>query len=151
MGYIDWLRTAKTKQITPHFTLYDIGFSQTAVTYGFDNTPTPLIIKNATLLYQKVLEPLRNHYNCAVSVHCTYRCPQVNAKIGSKSTSQHIVGQAVDFNVVGHSIEEVYQYIKNNMVFDQLIQEGTWIHVSYKATGNRKQCLRMINGKYVNG
>ena len=39
--------------------------------------------------------------------------------------------------------------IKNNMIFDQLIQEGTWVHVSFNAIKNRHQALRLINGKYI--
>ena len=52
----------------------------------------------------------------------------------------------------------VFDYIKDNLVFDQLIYEyGTdanpdWVHVSWESTGKqRKQVLRCtrVNGKPV--
>jgi len=53
--------------------------------------------------------------------------------------------------------KKLFDYIKANLDWDQLIWEfGTaenpdWVHVSYKATGNRKQILRAkkVNGKSV--
>ena len=50
---------------------------------------------------------------------------------------------------------EVFEWIKANCTFDQLIKEnGTinepdWIHVSLtRRRANRMQCLRMSNNKY---
>ena len=50
---------------------------------------------------------------------------------------------------------DIFNYIKDNLDFDQLIWEfGTdkeprWVHVSYKKSGNRKQVLKLtkVNGK----
>jgi zinc D-Ala-D-Ala carboxypeptidase len=52
---------------------------------------------------------------------------------------------------------EMFNFIKDNLDFDQLIWEfGTdenpdWVHVSYKERGNRKQILKCkrVNGKTV--
>ena len=54
-----------------------------------------------------------------------------------------------------HSNADLFNYIKDNLDFDQLIwefgndEEPKWIHVSYKAESNRKQVLRAkrIDGK----
>ena len=49
--------------------------------------------------------------------------------------------------------KSLFELIKNNFVFDQLIWEyGTdeqpaWVHVSLKKTGNRKQVMRAITNK----
>jgi len=51
--------------------------------------------------------------------------------------------------------KEIFDYIRENLNFDQLIWEaGTdenpdWVHVSLKKTGNRKEVLRMKNKKYT--
>jgi len=47
----------------------------------------------------------------------------------------------------------MFNYIKDNLPFDQLIWEAgnntnpDWIHVSYKGIGNRKQVLRYMPGQ----
>lgn len=152
MTYIDWLKQAKIKKIGQHFTLYDVGYSQTAVTRGIDNTPSQTIINNATLLINKVLEPLRNHFNSPLNVHCIYRSPGIhgtNHAVGGVDNSEHCTGFACDFDITGHSLTEVFEYIKHNMVYNQLIYEGTWVHVSFSPTHNRKQSLRLVGRKYV--
>jgi hypothetical protein len=45
---------------------------------------------------------------------------------------------------------EVFEYIANNLDFDQMIWEfgddtnPDWVHVSYNAAGNRKQLLKAV-------
>jgi D-alanyl-D-alanine dipeptidase len=73
---------------------------------------------------------------------------------GSSLTSQHSKGEAMDMDTASDN-KKIFEYIKNNLDFDQMIWEfGTaenpdWVHVSYKASGNRKQILRAkkVNGK----
>ena len=49
--------------------------------------------------------------------------------------------------------KEIFDYIKDNLEFDQLIEEHcfSWIHVSYSKNNNKKQVLSAIkkNGKTV--
>jgi hypothetical protein len=92
----------------------------------------------------------------SIKVSSGYRNPDLNKKIGGSKTSQHCLGQAADISC-GERTVEMYEYIKNNLIFDQLIWEfGTdenpaWVHVSYSSTKNRKECLRAykVNGKTV--
>jgi hypothetical protein len=73
---------------------------------------------------------------------------------GSSGTSQHCLGQAIDISA-GADNKKLFDYAKQNLDFDQLIAEfptnsiPSWVHVSYKNTGNRKQILvaKKINGK----
>lgn len=68
------------------------------------------------------------------------------------------MGQALDLDMDGSSSgvtnKMVFEYIKNNLDFDQLINEFnySWVHVSYNTKGKqRKQILdaTKINGKTV--
>ena len=142
--------------LTQNFTLNEMYESTTAIRLGIDNTPSDIVIKNLLLLCKKVLQPLREHMDESIKVSSGYRNPELNKKIGGSKSSQHCLGQAADISC-GERTAEMYEYIKNNLIFDQLIWEfGTdenpaWVHVSYSSTNNRKECLRAykVNGKTV--
>jgi hypothetical protein len=60
--------------------------------------------------------------------------------------SQHQDGFAVDFMPKSLEFKKIFDWIRFNMKFDQLILEkdqhgNQWIHFSYKKEGNRKMAL----------
>ena len=124
-------------KLTKNFSLGEMTKSQTALRRGIDNTPTPDKIDPLILLCQKVLQPVRDHFDRPVTITSGYRSPELCAAIGSKITSQHTKGQAADFEVPGVSNMQVAQWIADNCEFDQLILEcftggnTGWIHCSY--------------------
>lgn len=124
-------------KLTKNFSLQEMTKSQTALRRGIDNTPTPDKIEPLTLLCEKVLQPVRDHFDRPVTITSGYRSPELCVAIGSKVTSQHTKGQAADFEVPGVSNMEVAQWIADNCEFDQLILEcftggnTGWIHCSY--------------------
>jgi zinc D-Ala-D-Ala carboxypeptidase len=124
-------------KLTKNFSLQEMTKSQTALRKGIDNTPTPDKIEPLTLLCEKVLQPVRDHFDRPVTITSGYRSPELCVAIGSKVTSQHTRGQAADFEVLGVSNMEVAQWIADNCEFDQLILEcftggnTGWIHCSY--------------------
>jgi hypothetical protein len=130
--------------------------STTAIRLGIDNTPSDIAINNLRLLCNNVLQPLRDHMDESIKVNSGYRSPDLNKKIGGSKSSQHCLGQAADISC-GERTAEIYEYIKNNLIFDQIIWEfgdddnPDWVHVSYSSTKNRKQCLRAykINNKTI--
>jgi uncharacterized protein YcbK (DUF882 family) len=136
-------------KLTRHFSLEEMIKSQTATRLGMNNTPTPEVIDNLRELCINVLEPIRIHFKKPVIISSGYRSPALNKAIGGSRTSQHMRGEAADLEVHGISNWTVLEYIKNNLPYDQLIQEfmkqnnptAGWVHVSYKAEGNRKQFL----------
>jgi zinc D-Ala-D-Ala carboxypeptidase len=140
--------------LTENFTLEEMTFSPTAIRKGIANKPSQSDIENMKLLCEKVLEPLREYMECGISISSGYRAPALNLIIGGSKTSQHCFGQAADLKV-GNRNSEMFDFIKDNLDFDQVIWEfGTdkepdWVHVSYKKDKNRKQALKAvrINGK----
>jgi hypothetical protein len=107
------------------------------------------------LLAEKVFEPVREWYGKPIKINSFYRSKALNMAIpGSSLTSQHSKGEAMDMDTASDN-KKIFDYIKDNLEFDQIIFEGgtdanpDWVHVSYKAKGNRKQALRMrkVNGK----
>ena len=83
-----------------------------------------------------------------------YRSRALNDAIGGSKTSQHISGMALDLDADvfgGKTNAEVFAFIKENLVFDQLIWEfgdddnPDWIHVSFHRWGdNRGRCMRAV-------
>jgi hypothetical protein len=150
-------------KISPNLNLYEITRSDTAKRQGIDNTPTFEHLENFKLLAEKVFEPMRGHFNVPIFISSGYRSKELNKAMGGASkivngvyvpTSQHCKGQAIDIDMDGINSDVtnkmVFDFIKENLEFDQLIWEfGTdlnpdWVHVSYAKTGNRKQKLKAV-------
>jgi hypothetical protein len=106
------------------------------------------------LLAEKVFEPIREHFKTPIYVSSMYRGLNLNQAIKGSITSQHCSGQAMDIDMDPKgkpTNKEIFDYIKKNLEFDQLINEFdySWIHVSYTSGKNRKQILKAkkINGR----
>ena len=148
-------------QLSKHFTLSEMEKSQTAVRKGISNKAGSGEIKNLTDLCYEVLEPVRIKFDKPVIITSGYRSPELCEAIGSKATSQHAKGQAVDFEIAGVSNLQVALWIQNNCDFDQLILEfwkeednapnSGWVHCSYVDGSNRKQVLTYTGKEYKNG
>ena len=110
--------------------------------------------ENLTELCTQILEPTRRNFGKPMIITSGYRSEELCVAIGSKTTSQHAKGQAADFEMIGLDNKSLAKYIKNNLVFDQLILEfytpndpsSGWVHCSYNKDENRKEAL-FYNGK----
>lgn len=140
-------------QLTEHFKLEEMTVSPTAKRLGLRNTPTPEHIANMKYCCEMILEPVRAEFG-PVKINSSYRAPLVNKAVGGSKTSQHVNGQAIDFEVPGVDNKKVADWIADNLEFDQVILEfytagdknSGWVHASIKKVGkNRKQ--RMIATK----
>ena len=137
-------------QLSENFSLLELTKSQTAARKDIDNTPSPEHQENLKLLCTHILQPVRDRFERVVSVSSGYRSKELCLAIGSKITSQHAKGQAADFEIYGLSNQELANYIKENLDYDQLILEywkkedpsSGWVHCSYNVNVNRKQYLK---------
>jgi NADH dehydrogenase FAD-containing subunit len=138
--------------ISKHITLTEATKSNTATRLGINNTPNEATIETMKLTAEKVFEPLREILG-AIRVSSFYRSPDLNRAIGGSKSSQHCKGEAIDIDMDGTTVtnKQVFDFIKDNVNFDQLIWEfGTdanpdWVHVSYESTGKqRKQILKAV-------
>ena len=144
------------EKISEHISYKEATRSNTAIRYGIENTPGTEEIKNMQRWAEKIFEPLRKWAGGAIRISSFYRSPELNKKVGGSPTSSHIKGEAGDIDdVFGYKTNaEMFEYIRTNLVFDQLIWEfgdnnnPDWIHVSYREFGNRCQVLRSV--KYKN-
>jgi hypothetical protein len=142
-------------KLSEHLNLAEVTRSDSAKRKGIDNTPTPEHLENFKKLAQNIFEPIRKHFGVPIMISSGYRSKALNTAIGGSLTSQHCSGEAIDIDMDGTANgvtnKMVFDYIKSNLNFDQLIWEfGTkdapdWVHVSFESTGKqRKQILRAI-------
>jgi zinc D-Ala-D-Ala carboxypeptidase len=126
-------------RLSENFTLRELTKSQTAERKGIPNEPSKEEIENLRALCKNVLQPVRDNYRVPITPSSGYRSPSLNTAIGSRCTSQHVTGQAVDFEVPGVNNKVLAHWIMDKLVFDQLIleyykegePESGWVHVSY--------------------
>jgi zinc D-Ala-D-Ala carboxypeptidase len=147
-------------KISAHISLREAIESYTAKRKGIENIPSEYKLTNMVGVAENVFEPLREWAGGPIKINSFFRSVELNRAIGGSSKSQHCQGRAIDIDdVYGYKTNaEMFNYIKNNLDFDQLIWEfGTddnpdWVHVSYvSADENRRRCLKAekINGKTV--
>lgn len=142
-------------KLAPNFWLSEFTKSQTAIRLGLENNPNEEQIENLTILANKVLQPVRDHfyseYKLATTVTSGFRGAELNKAVGGNPMSQHCKGEAADIEVFGVSNLELAKWIADNLVFDQLILEfydeaegpnSGWVHVSYSGR-NRNEVLTM--------
>ena len=149
-------------QLSEHLSLAEVTRSETAKRKGVSNMPIEAHIENFKLLADKVFEPIRNHFGKPIHISSGYRSAALNKAIGGAKSSQHCSGEAIDIDMDGSANgitnKMVFEYIKDNLEFDQLIWEfGTstnpdWVHVSYESTGKqRKQILKAVKSNGATG
>ena len=137
-------------KISDHITYAEATHSYTAKRLGLKNNPSAYQKANMEILAEKVFEPLREWVGGPIKINSFYRSRKLNEAIGGSQNSQHCEGRAMDIDdVYGFKTNaEMFNYIKDNLDFDQLIWEfgnkknPDWVHVSYvDEDTNRKNVL----------
>ena len=146
------------ERISKHITYKEAIRSNTALRLNINNIPNDYEISNMVGIASNVFEPLREYVGGPIKINSMFRSEALNRAIGGSSRSQHCQGRAIDLDdTFGHKTNaEMFNYIKNNLNFDQLIWEfgdddnPSWVHVSYVSEDkNRNRCLKAYkeNGK----
>ena len=132
--------------LTEHFTLDELTSSETAERNGWDNTPNEAELANLKRL-ALFLEDIKTALGGKpIMVSSGYRGKQVNDAVGSKDSSQHRTGCAVDFRVPQLTPDQVVKAIvASGLPYDQVIREfDRWTHLSIPntpETAPRRQVL----------
>ena len=130
-------------QLSEHFTLEELTHTDHR---QYDNTPNDAELENLKRLAEFLEEVKTALGGKPVMVNSAFRSKQVNDAVGSKDTSQHRIGCAVDIRVPGLTPDQVVKtIIESGLPYDQVIREfDRWTHVSIpnEATrAPRKQAL----------
>lgn len=146
-------------KLSEHLDLAEVVKSDSAKRRGISNMPTPEHIENFKKLAVNVFEPIRKHFGVPIHISSGYRSKELNAVIGGASNSDHCFGMALDLDQQGHkggvTNKQVFDFIKDNLKFKQLIWEGgtkqepDWVHVSYDEKNLKKEILlaTLVKGK----
>lgn len=138
-------------KLSKNLSLQECTKSLTAIRLGIENTPSEEAIDSLRRIAREVFQPLRDHYRTPIGVSSGFRSEELNRAIGGVSSSQHCKGEALDIDADiygGLTNKQVFDYIRDNLEFDQLIWEfgdestPDWVHVSLKSDGNRCQVLK---------
>ena len=138
--------------LTANFSLHELTKSETALRLGLDNTPNEAAIASLKLLCEKVLQPVRDHYQKGVKCNSAFRSAESNAAVGGSRTSDHCKGQAADIEIPGVPNAELAQWIMDNCDYTQLILEfytqgipdSGWVHVSFDPSNLKMQELTAV-------
>jgi zinc D-Ala-D-Ala carboxypeptidase len=136
-----------TTKLTAHFALEELCATQHR---DLDNTPPPEVIGALRLTAARMERVRKVLGDRVISVSSGYRSPELNRRVGGARTSAHLTGHAVDFNCYGFGapLEVCRRLAASGLAFDQLIQEGTWTHISFDPRLRRQVMTRQPDGAY---
>lgn len=146
-------------QLSPHFTFDEMTRTGQAHLQAANREEAQRFIPQLTQVCMVLLEPVRLKFG-PVKINSGFRGLSVNTAIGGSKNSQHMKGEAADFVVPGHGLEDVFRWIvtESEIVFGQAILEGrtptpTWIHLSlgapYRSASSSGQVLRFDGRRYT--
>lgn len=127
-------------KLSKNFTLEELTHTST----GISNIPSQKEINNLKKLCENILQPLRDAIGESIHINSGYRNSLVNKEVKGASTSAHMLGTSADITRGSKEAnKEMFEWIKNNCEFRQLINEKdySWIHVEYRVGNNKKQIL----------
>jgi len=134
-------------QLSKNLSLLEMTNSQTAKRLGISNQPTEAHLASMKVLAETIFQPIREHFAKPIWISSGYRSEALNKAIKGSKTSQHCKGEAMDIDMDGKGGPEnfeIFNFIKNNLPFDQLIwefgndQNPDWVHVSYSTLGSQR-------------
>ena len=139
-----------TTMLSPHFTLQEFTYSQTASREGIPNQPDATAMENLKRTAD-VMEKVRTMCgNKPVTITSGYRGPQLNAAVGGSSTSAHCHGLAADFIIPGcgdpYAVCKIIEPHMKELGIDQLIWEyGDWVHLGLSSGPPRYMAMTIDN------
>ena len=132
-------------QLSTHFALEELTFSELATRQGIANEAPAEIMPNLRVL-AAALEMVRYKLGQPVLISSGYRSIQLNSAVGGALSSAHAKGLAADFRCpnFGEPLKVAAEIAGIAFDFDQIIHEfGRWVHLGIAAPGavGRKQLL----------
>ena len=127
-------------KLSEHFTLEELTFSATAQRKQIDNKPPADVLENMKRLAAGLEEVRAALGNRPMRINSGYRSPKLNRAVGGARLSAHMAGYAADFVCpeFGSPLKIVKALAATGIQFDKLIQEGTWVHISFAPEARRQ-------------
>lgn len=134
-------------QLSLHFSLEELTITNT----GLNNYPDEVALDRLRRAARQ-MEDVRTLLGYPIHVHSGYRSEAVNKAVGGVPTSDHRKGDAIDFSCpeFGSPLSVAKAIQASNIKYDQLSQEGTWVHISF-GPRMRQEDLTKSPGGYSKG
>jgi len=134
-------------RLTAHFALEELMSTDHR---EFDNTPPPEVVGTLRATAAQMEAVRRLLGDRVISVSSGYRCRALNRAVGGSRSSAHLTGHAVDFNCYGFGdpLAVCRAIATSDLAFDQLIEEGTWVHIAFDPRLRRQVLTRRADGSY---
>lgn len=87
------------------------------------------------------MDQIREYFGKPINVHCWLRPEKYNELVHGAKGSQHMIGHAVDFDVVGMSCDDARQKILDDGKLDEMglrmedMPGSNWVHLDDRAPG----------------
>lgn len=129
-------------QLSKHFSLHEM----TRTSTGLPNNPPPEVLERLQITADGMEEVRGLLLNYKIQVHSGYRSPEVNKAVGGSKNSDHLRGDACDFTCerYGSPLAICLDLKDSGIKYDQLIQEGTWVHISFGPRMRRETLTKVI-------
>ncbi len=133
----------KNLPMAPNFKYYEFIKSDTAIRYGIKNKPNEEQWQAIERVAGNIIQPVRNEFG-PIKITSGFRCVELCLKVGSSPTSNHVRGEALDFEPVYSEIKliDIIEWIHNNLSYRELIAEyfpHGWIHAAFRLDKNVKK------------
>jgi len=135
-------------QLSEHFSLEEATFSSTALRNGISNQPDQALLANMKSA-AKGMELVRAVLGKPIHIDSWFRSVDLNKAVGGVGHSAHMDGFAIDFICpeFGNPLAVARSLADHHLKFDQLIYEGTWVHISF----NPKYRGEMLTAHFAPG
>lgn len=132
-----------------NFTFQEFLKSTQAEQNSIVNIPDDFSIIDNILFTAQKMQEIRALLQYPILITSGYRSQKLNSLIGGSLKSQHLLGQAVDF--ISPKFGDPYDICKKisdiGILFDQMILEPSWIHISFNKQRMRNEILtKTIDG-----
>lgn len=141
-------------KLTENFSLAEVNRSDTALRLGIDNIAPAPVVANASIAAMG-MEKIRAVLGCLIVVHSWFRCEALERVLCAKDFAAwcyrhnkvqdelawaeyfkrkgHPMGWCIDFTAPQFGTpRQIVKTIKGSGIrFDQLIEEGNWVHGSF--------------------
>ncbi len=139
--------------------LYDLIANDDAIKYNISNLPTQEHYDNLVSIVNQIMIPCCDYFGYKIKISSGYISEELSnylVGVNNNVDSLHMTGQALDFDIAsngrGNTNEELFKYVSNNLIYDQLIrcygteQEPLWNHISYYSNSedNRVQLFKLL-------
>lgn len=138
-------------KLSEHFTLDELIVTQVR---DVDNEPRSEIVLSNLRELARRMEGVRSLLESKpIIVTSGFRSTLVNKIVGGSPTSAHLSGHAADFICPGFGTPfEICEKIAgSDFLFDQLIFEETWVHLSFAPRMRREVMTKRRHGTFVSG